>query len=430
MGERPDALWSVRRLEQLREQSWDTDLAEPADDYALRVTFNNKPYGFLGLVADSFRYAQRKVPGFRGVVPFVNIIANVVNESINYTPWGAVRGFAAERSGYAGVMQSLPFEWSRKLQQGQTPLTPDAVTDLYAKAFVGMALVGAVIAKALANADDDDGENFQLFGQGPDDDGKRKALRETGWIPYSVRLNGRYYAIGNTPLAVPLGAAGNYLDAMRWDKRFEQADALNRFAVAMWGGAHVITQQSFIDGLANLLGAVDRRGRSDKVGDRMAETAVRFGSSFVVPNALRQLDRLQDPAIYDAKGIEGALMASIPFARREGEPTLNAFGEPVSSSPWNRFASDAKPNIFRTLLSKGVTPAIPEKLRHPTTDREMTDAEHYRYVQLSGQAVKRRLRSDPGIQRLLKGNDREALQKAVTAIVKTERAKARKTVGF
>ena len=431
MGEKPDALWTTRRLEQLREQGWGADIGEAADDFALRTTYNNRPYGLIGTLADVAKFAQNRVPGARGVVPFVNVVANVVNDSINYTPWGFARAYAAGRTGEPSVTLSLPFEWAEKLREGKSPMTPDAVVDLHAKAALGTAMFGSLMAMALANLDDDDGENYQLYGSGPKDAAAKAALRETGWLPYSVRVNGTYVSFANTPLAIPLGALGHYLDAARYDKRFEQADAFNRLGVALWGGAHIITQQSFIDGLARLLGALEeRRGRIDTASDRAVEQAFRSVSSVAVPNALRQLDRLNDPKIYDARGIEGALVAAIPFARRAGSPALNAFGEPITNEPWKRFASDAKPNIFRTLLSKGVTPAIPEKLRHPTTDREMTDAEHYRYVQLSGQAVKRRLESDPGIQRLLKGNDREALQKAVTAIVKTERAKARKTVGF
>lgn len=425
LGEQPDATWTARRLEQLREAAWSGDVAERADDFALRVTYNNRPYGLLGAAADVFKFAQRKVPVFRAVVPFVNIVANVTNDSLNYTPWGFARGLAAAQTGVPSV-NSL---WSESLRKGQTPLTPDAVADLHAKAFLGTVLFGAVLARALAGLDDDDGENFQLFGKGPEDANARKALRSTGWIPYSVRLNGRYYSIANTPLAIPLGAAGNYLDAARYDKRFNQADAFNRFAVALYQVPHVIAQQSFIDSAARLAGWVESpRGRSDQMGDRALAEVLRSTSSVVVPNALRQLDRLTDPTLYDAKGIEGALTASIPFARRNGAPALNAFGEPVTSSPWSRFASDAEPNLWRDLARRNVYPTLPEKAKN-AQGREMTDEEHYRYVQEAGAAVKRRLEA-PGMRQQIKTAKEADLRKTITGIVKDEREHVRSRLGF
>ena len=222
---------------------------------------------------------------------------------------------------------------------------------------------------------------------------------------------------------------GNYLDAKRWDKRFEEANAFNRLGVALWGGAHVITQQSFLDSAARLAGAIENpRGRSDTLGDRGLAEALRSGGNLVVPNALRQLDRMFDPTLYDNRGIEGALVASIPFARRNGSPALNAFGEPITSSPWARFASDAKPNVWADLAHRGVYPSTAEKVKN-RWGREMTDEEHYRYVELSGQAIKRRL-DTPGMRAKIRTGEEQELRKALTGIVKDEREKARTKLGF
>jgi len=429
MGEKPDALWTTRRLEQLREQNWGADIGEAADDFALRTTYNNRPYGLVGALADVAKYAQRRVPGARAVVPFVNVVANVVNDSINYTPWGFARAYAASRTGEPSVTLSLPFEWAENLREGKSPMTPDAVVDLHAKAALGTVMVGSLMGLALAGLDDDDGENFQLYGSGPKDAAARAALRETGWLPYSVRVNGTYVSFANTPLAIPLGALGHYLDAARYDKRFEQADAFNRLGVALWGGAHIITQQSFLDGLARLLGALeDRRGRIDTASDRAVEQAFRSISSVAVPNALRQLDRLNDPKIYDTRGIEGALVAGIPFARRAGSPALNAFGEPITNEPWKRFASNAEANVWTDLARRKIYPSVADKAKN-ANGREMTDDEHYRYVQESGQAIKRRLET-PGMRQMIRSGKEEDARKAVTAIVREERERARRRLGF
>jgi len=243
-----------------------------------------------------------------------------------------------------------------------------------------------------------------------------------------VRLGGTYYSIANTPLAIPLGAAGNYLDLRRHDKRFNEADALNRVAVALWQVPGVIAHQSFVSSAMDLVGAIDRPGRSDQFGDRAMFEVARSLSSLVVPNALRQLDRIADPQIYDAKGIEGALAASVPFARRNGSPALNAFGEPVTSNPWQRFASDAKPGVWQDLARRGIYPSAPLKVKN-AQGREMTDDEHYRYVQESGQAIKRRLET-AGMRAMIGSAKEQELRKTITGIVKEERERVRGILRF
>ncbi|MFZ9156446.1 MAG: hypothetical protein ACO22A_08875, partial [Schleiferiaceae bacterium] len=183
-----------------------------------------------------------------------------------------------------------------------------------------------------------------------------------------------------------------------------------------------------VQGVAWLGTLEERRGRIDTASDRAVEQAFRSISSVAVPNALRQLDRLNDPKIYDARGIEGALVAAIPFARRAGSPALNAFGEPITNEPWKRFASDAEANVWTDLARRKIYPSVADKAKN-ANGREMTDDEHYRYVQESGQAIKRRMET-PGMRQMIRAGKEEDARKAVTAIVREERERARRRLGF
>ena len=210
-----DRLWRARRLRQLRESNRSAAVAESAADFALRMTYNNQTHGLLGVVADGVLLMRRRVPQAAFVVPFVNIVINVANESINYTPWGAARGIAAARTG----VPSVAALWNERMREGQTAMPSDAVVDLHVKAALGTLAVAAFAFAAAAGADDDDGRNFQIYGAGPRrsdgrlDAEKARQLRAGGkWLPYSVRIGGKAYSFQNTPLVVPLGIIGNYLD--------------------------------------------------------------------------------------------------------------------------------------------------------------------------------------------------------------------------
>ena len=71
-------------------------LREDARQFALRTTFNNDPYGALGFVAGLLNQAKASAdPKIRVaanlITPFTNIVSNVVNESLNFTPAGLLR---------------------------------------------------------------------------------------------------------------------------------------------------------------------------------------------------------------------------------------------------------------------------------------------------------------------------------------------------
>ena len=386
----PAAAWYARREQQLIDAARPEELRSAARDFALRATYNNQPYGLLGVVAgminSATRYAEqaaRKQPGAkipalaavamrRIAIPFTTISANVINEQINYTPWAFARLALAYMPGPG-----------RGTVNGE-PITRDLALDLASKGALGTLLLGSLAAAAAANLADDDGENFQVFGGGPVDKSKRDALRQAGWIPYSVRVKGQYFAFRDSPAALGLSVLGNYLDASRWSGPFRQADMLNRVAYSLRLIAPAMVQQSFLDGLATLVDAVDQPGSPRKAGDRAIGVLGRGVASAAVPNILRQIDRWMDPTKVDQTTITGGLLASVPFARRALAPALNALGEPITPDRLAAFTSSARENLWRDLARRGIYPSPPEQ-------GEMTADEYYQLVQLRGQLLRPRL---------------------------------------
>jgi hypothetical protein len=361
----------LRRVDEILEQSRPDLVRERADDFALAATFNNKPYGVLGAISELINMLHGRIGVSRFIVPFTRIVANVTNESLMYfPPVGATRAaWAHWKLAQTGEGQLY----------GHAVKDMDTIADAYAKAGLGTMLLG--ILGAMAEASWDDEEGFAIHGEGPTTTEQKRQWRESGAIPNSIRVGGRYYSFQNSPAAIPLAILGNYSDAHRF-RGLDKADAAARAAYAFQQFGHVILKNSFLDSIARLVGSLQTPSvtQSDR---RLLETVLRTGSSFVVPNALRQVDRIFDPAVYDASTIQALLVSQVPFARRENKPALNAFGEPVTMPVSSRFTTkQGEDPVWVELARKNAWISV------PALDDNDPDA-HYDLIEARGPALRR-----------------------------------------
>lgn len=371
-----------RRWRQIVEQQRPADLREDAREYALRVTFNNHPYGLLGAIAQGFNLARGRYPALNLVQPFVNTVANVFSEQLNNHPlsglWRAVRGL---RTGEL---------YGRRLSADRQELH-----EQYAKTVLATAGLGALAAYFAGNEGDPD--KPQLHGGGPRTKAQRDQLRQTGWLPYSMQFGRTYIPYEASPNAFGLAVLGDYLDAKRY-RHLEDTDALNRVGVALRLHGRIATKQSFISGLYNLMESLSADD-TKTAGDKMAKGLATTGTSFVVPNLLRQVDRLFDPTVYEPSGMMGTLAAQTPFVRREGRPAINVLGEPVEKYLGERFWSKRQPDdLWAAIAYQGAwipTPdreqIVGDRRRGPDYYRVLPDDEYYEFIQESGQRIRDRL---------------------------------------
>ena len=378
----------ARRTAEILNANRPEALAEDARQFALRSTFNNAPYGALGFVASLINQAKvapnHKIRlGANLIAPFTNIIANVVNESLNYTPIGILRArWAGEKL--------LGYEKGKLSLEQQADLR----AELQAKALVGTALLAGFALKAAGDLDDKDPE-FAIYGAGPASAQDRQGLEAKGWIAHSVKIGSRYYSFANTPQAIPLAWLGNIYDRLRDARLFENTSALRTekslplmAASSAVGMAKVITEQSFMVGLMDLAGTLSEP--SPEAGGRgLLKRGVQTASSFVIPNAVRQVDKAFDPKQYEQRTAEGILVNAIPFVRGlEGQPSLNALGRPIERPLSRQFTSSQAdvPPLVKYLAESGNWPSMPDRNHiYPRTGRTMTEAEYYQYVRGSGQ---------------------------------------------
>ena len=170
--------------------------------------------------------------------------------------------------------------------------------------------------------------------------------------------------------------------------------------------------------------------QSPKAGSESClKLVTRTATSFVIPNALRQLDRLFDPTVYQAAGVEGNLIAQIPFARVYGHPAINALGDTVKNPLMSRFYSETKDDaVVQLLVRKDAWPGLPDLERvSKRKGRAMTDDEAYEYTQRCGKAF--RTWVTPRLDQLSKMDNAKAKERISEAMASI-RERERKRMGF
>ena len=392
-GTRQYRLRVAELIEMGRPDSWNDD----AREFGLKTTFNQAPHGILGMFATGIRGWSQKFWPLRLVVPFTNVVSNVTNQLLNYTPYGYVRA-----------------KWGH---WGEPAPIGEAAQKQFARATLGtIGMVVAVALDLLAEDDDEDDPWFAIYGKGPADYRRKYQLQETGWRPYSIKIGKRYYSYVYTPMSGAFSIAGNWLDAKRYGV-LDDKDALTRVAYAVQQVGNTVFSQSFLVGLSDLFTVLN--DDSDSAADKGIKFAGRTASSMAIPNLVKQIDRLFDPQVYSASNVVEGFIRDTPVARHSLNPLLNVLGEDVHYNPNRFFADQTTDPVWTLIAEKQAWISAPGK---KLGDRNMSPDEYYTYVKLSGPAIKNRLQAN--LPRLNRMNDEQATE-AIREIVNEERKKVR-----
>ncbi len=392
------------RVGEIIQQKRGEALTEKSDRFALESTFNNTPRGALGVMAESVGNAAKKIPALKLFVPFTNIVANVTNASLNYSPLG----FARAAKGYLGESKLTDAE---RVKKG-IPTRAEERATLNAKAFAGTAAMVGLLSYAMAG--DDDEPPF-ITANGPKDNDRRNQLRQSGWKPHSIKIGDTYVSYLSSPMAVPLAFVGNWADGMKYND-LGKGDTLSNATQAFVGIGSTITEMSFLSGVADLFDTL--RG---KPGASPEKWAANVATSAAIPNLVRQLDRTFDPTLYKGEGVSGALASGIPGLRQQLPERLTPTANTIESQPAGRFGGMATNDpLWDTLNQKGAV--ISSMHSAKVNNRQATPQEIDAIIRDSGPAIERRLRNSlTAIQRM----DNETAEKFVQSVAREERARSR-----
>lgn len=379
-----------RRIFDLIEQQRG-DLIEETAHYAAKGTYNYPPKGALGAMASMINQMVENVPQFRFVVPFTNIIANVANESIDYTPFGFTR---LKKGGYTNFRREA--------------LSAQERLDLKTKAIIGTTLTVAVAILAMGGDDDD--PILEITANGTGDYRKNEVLKETGWQQYSFRVKnmdgtyGAWTSYQYSPLLPTLAFVGNYKDLTKYK---EDTDEAIHTKLGKSAGMTVSSffQATYLQGLEQFLSSIIDQRSSDKFTDKVTRTVTGAVKGLVLPNLYTQIakifESMHNIPLKEVRGtIGGSILQDIPYARDAYYNKVNILGDPLSPDVDKFFSNNKADKYIQLIVDKNAvwSPMSPktEKIYDIVTQKEraLTDKEFFDYSTSKGKFIKKILEAN------------------------------------
>jgi hypothetical protein len=336
----------IYRALEINEEKIPQEIKERSFERGLRDVYRNIPTGVAGAMADTFfDFINRKVESPLGrsaikltVSPFVITPVNLFNKWLDWSPWGYKRLFFGSGGWLADKYQVQPFERG----------TPEWRAQLF-KASSSVLAMGVVYSLVRAGI-------IALEGKGPSDEEERKQWLSDGNKPYTIKFkNGPAFSFAYLPWAIPLAWLANVENYEKYNKG-KDTGKMEAAIVSMAFATNIVMELPFMAGVADIVDLINPRATTSAIKrfEKFAEGKI----GMLFPNALRYIDRLFDPKLYDTQGLGGLFIDQTPFVRTRGGKRLNLFGEPIGEGKQlverltSRFVALPKPSVESQLLAK------------------------------------------------------------------------------
>lgn len=390
------------RVQEIIEENRDDEMREAAHKFAAKGTFNHEPEGTLGVFAAGINNILKNLPVFRYAVPFVNVITNVTNNTINYSPVGLLR--AASKRG-AAVPSTPLTPW---LKGNARELSDDERTDLYIKAAWGTVLSTLVAYLAF---DDEEEPTIEVTSNGYGSFKKNSGMKEKlGWQEdsFRVKIPGTnqytpWISYRYTPMYFMMKMIGGAADQKKYHRvepGSTEMDMYWEYAGAVLGqGASSVFEGTFLNSTEDFLNIIHQNEFGPDMMDALSNWAGQKLTG-VVPNLYQQsaqiyedLMNIPDKEIRDT--ILGRVLRYIPIARNDYENKVGILGDDIPPDSDLILSFDGPTegdDIVKMLVKRKVS--IPSTSRTQEfydlngEHREMTENEYYKYAKIRGHFLK------------------------------------------
>jgi hypothetical protein len=337
---------------------------------------------------------------------FPRTIANIINSSLDYTPYGWARanGFSVGNTVSSFIRNSnYAFE---KPEKGSVEYH-----QLQAKAFFGSLITFTIIGMAMKDMDKDwDEAYFAVTGRGPTDANKREQLRQSGWTENTVKIGPLRFKHTDFPgLNLVFGSLALVSDQWRYGKLSEK-DFGTVAATAALSVGNTIIDKNLLSGAKVLFDAVSEGGEP---GDKAKRLLQSYTGGYLNPGMARWLTKTLNIGpdgkvkVTDYKELNsttgGWLIGQTPLAVVVGKPMLNRLGEEIRDYPWSAtskrlgFLPEVKEHpVFTPLIRSGlfvpgisINAKIKDYKGGKLEQRKMTREEYYDYSKYDGEYLKR-----------------------------------------
>ena len=271
------------------------DAYSKGQEIARYQTFTNP----LGSTGQAFQKIIANNQYLRFLAPFVRTPVNIVKYAAQRTPLGIFAKTYKEGIKKGGAEADL----------------------VRARVILGTSIMSAIAY--LSN-------EGLVTGRGPSDPGKRTVLRETGWQPYSLKIDDTYYGYNRfEPAGILFGLAADTVDIYNYaDSGFIKSNEgeIDELVSMIVGSAtQNITNKTFMTGITDAINVI-----SDP--DRYGEKWINRFASTVVPTGVYYLRKGEDPLVRDAVTMADSISNRIPGKSDELPFKRNVFGEPIEYS--------------------------------------------------------------------------------------------------
>lgn len=345
------------------------------------------------------------------VLPFMKVSQNVWSQGVELTPLGALN--TAVDAALAPLGHG-PYAKGIGAAEAATNVRPLAERLRYNA--MGLGITGWATMQALEG---------NVSGNGPDDVEKRKMLQGTGWQPYSVKIGDTWVSYANWgPVAVPLALAAAYAESGQYAKT--GATAEQRLADMAARTGKLVTEQTFLKGIGDLIKAVDEPDRyGPQVIANMATSFVPWGAGLnTVGQALdpvrRQPEKAKDVGF--SQYILQSVASRLPFVRTLVPEARDVLGRPDANEMTGlaafqplRISQQQQDATLQTFLDAKVDIGAPKaELTVSRTPIALTPEEQRRWSELRGGLLAQHtptVRDTPGYQAADHLGRQTALQK-------------------
>lgn len=386
-----------RRVAEIMEESRPNNITEDANNFASRATFNYEPEGVLGSISSWLNQGANKAIEQHGIkplkylIPFTRVIANVVNEQVNWTPWGLIR--AAKGSIGLGAPESFKHKY-----------TPEEKQRILIKGVLGT--VG--MAALLYFSSDEEDPLFEITANGPGDRQKNYQLMETGWRPYSIKIGDKWYDYRMTPIGLMMAMVGFINDARKYKG---ENDTMDKVGIAFTGTAQYVMGSTAISGLSDFFDSFSKDnpdGGKDYL-EKIQKMTVRTGKTFFVPNFVQQgikgYEEVFDMPLKKSHNILEEAVKDYPMFNDNLDNLYNALGEPVMPDQLSKFIpfspslknkGEEHDKVWNLIIDNQAFVSAPSKANmifDPNTeeDRLFTDKELNEFGRRRGQLIKEKI---------------------------------------
>ena len=390
----------IRANEIYREQRLDETGRAIAEQASLETAFNQQPVGLFGLLANFVNSLLGKYPATKFIIPFTNVVANVTNEFINYTPvFSQIRLIGSKRRGL-----NDPF----------TQGSAEKQMEMAIKGGVGMFVMAIpFIIQALTGGDDEDQEErpyIQFYAEGPKDPRQKKIWQQRGGQKYSVRVGNTYFSYLPTPLVIPLAMGAmlqEEIKSMNKKGKKVQSEDIGKLAASVLTapfsvGFVAVLNQSFLTGLADLLEFKESQNPVEK-GTQVVGGIL---SRMAVPGVFRDINKLytEDKAI--GSGYLSNFLKDFPGSVNFLNKDVNYFGDDAKfpsavreegfgkrlASVVGRIVSTEQPDpAFEVMYRNNLTPPSWDASLSWDNGKRMTKEQELQFIREAGPLMRERI---------------------------------------